>query len=270
MTLAPVIALDNVRCGTGGPMNLQIQQLHIGPGERVAIVGHNGAGKSTLLRLLSGFSRPESGRVMVLGRALHAPMSAQGLRALRCELGQIMQDLHPVERLSVLENVLIGSLGRIRGWRGWTRCYPPTEVKAAQHALRSVGLMARATTRTDALSGGERQKVALARLLMQRPLLILADEPTAALDPSAAREVCQLLVQASASATLISVVHNPALLPLLANRVIGMNNGRIDFDLPIAAVDASSLDALYSRATPHQPQDFTTSHDPHYSYSPHE
>jgi len=84
-------------------------------------------------------------------------------------------------------------------------------------------------------------------LLMQRPRLILADEPTAALDPVAAREVCQLLVQASAGATLMSVVHSPELLPLLADRVIGMKQGGIAFDLPIAAVDESCLDALYKR-----------------------
>jgi phosphonate transport system ATP-binding protein len=227
-------------------MSLQIQHLQISLGERIAIVGHNGAGKSTLLRLLSGFATPASGRVEVLGRVLDTPLPARSLRALRCEVGQIMQNLHPVERLSVLENVLIGCLGRVRGWRGWTRCYPLGEVQAAESALREVGLLQRAATRADALSGGERQKVAIARLLMQRPRLILADEPTAALDPAAAREVCQLLVKASAAATLVSVVHSPALLPLLADRVIGMKNGGIAFDLPVAAVDSAGLDALYS------------------------
>lgn len=243
----PVVLLEGVRCPTGGPMSLQIERLEIQAGERVAVIGHNGAGKSTLLRLISGFVRPSAGRVFVLDRSLHAPLAAHGMRALRREVGQIMQDLHPVERLSVLENVLIGCLGRTRGWRGWTRCYPPGEIEAAKTALSSVGLLIRAGTRADALSGGERQKVALARLLMQRPRLILADEPTAALDPVASREVCQLLVAASAGATLVSVVHNPALLPRLANRVIGMKHGGIDFDLPVAAVNASRLDALYNQ-----------------------
>ena len=228
-------------------MSLQVEHLEINLGERVAIVGPNGAGKSTLLRLISGFLRPTAGQVVVLGRSLAVPLSVQGMRALRCEVGQIMQDLHPVERLSVLENVLIGCLGRTRGWRGWTRCFAPNEVAAAETALRAVGLIQRAGTRTDALSGGERQKVALARLLMQRPRLILADEPTAALDPVAAREVCQLLVEASTGATLVCVVHNPALLPLLATRVIGMKNGGIDFDLPMAELNGTGLEAFYSR-----------------------
>jgi len=247
MTRPAAILLDAVLCPTGGPMCLRVKHLEIGLGERVAVIGHNGAGKSTLLRLLSGFVRPVAGQLVVLNRSLNKPLSAHDMRAFRCEVGQIMQNLHPVERLTVLENVLIGCLGRTRGWRGLTRCYPPIEVKAAEAALASVGLMKQAETRTDALSGGERQKVALARLLMQRPRLILADEPTAALDPVAAREVCQLLVQASAGATLISVVHNPELLPLLADRVIGMKQGCIAFALPIAAVDESCLDALYKR-----------------------
>ena len=108
-----------------------------------------------------------------------------------------------------------------------------------------MGLLARARTRADRLSGGEKQKVAIARLLMQRPRLILADEPTAALDPSAAAEVCHLLVRAAREATLITVVHNLALLPLLAERVIGLKQGRIAFDLPLARVDDQELVDLY-------------------------
>lgn len=247
MTRPADIVLNGVLCPTGGPMQLQINHLAIGLGERVAVIGHNGAGKSTLLRLLSGFVRPLAGRIMVLGQSLDAPLAPPVMRKFRCEVGQIMQDLHLVERLTVLENVLIGCLGRTQGWRGWTRCYPQVEISAARAALSSVGLMAQADTRADALSGGERQKVALARLLMQRPRLILADEPTAALDPVAAREVCQLLVRASAGATLISIVHNPDLLPLLADRVIGMRQGGIAFDLPLSAVNERCLDELYKR-----------------------
>jgi phosphonate transport system ATP-binding protein len=164
---------------------------------------------------------------------------------LRQEVGQVLQGLHLVARLSALENVLIGSLGRVTGWRSWTRCYPPPEVASAETSLHAVGLLAHARTRADRLSGGEKQKVAIARLLMQRPRLILADEPTAALDPSAAAEVCHLLVKAARQATLITVVHNPALLPLLAERVIGLRHGRIAFDLPLARVSDQELGDLY-------------------------
>ncbi len=117
-------------------------------------------------------------------------------------------------------------------------------------ALADVGLVAAADVRVDRLSGGERQKVAIARLLMQAPALILADEPTAALDPRAAGEVCALLDAASRGATLISVVHNPTLLPRLCERVIGLRAGSVVFDLPLVQLDAARLDALYRSDRP--------------------
>ena len=239
------ISLRTVCCIADGRALLDVDALDIRHGERVAIVGHNGAGKSTLMRLLSGFIQPAHGQVEVLGQPLSQRIAAGELRTLRRDVGQIHQGLHLVSRLTARDNVLIGSLGRIDGWRGWTRCFPAGEIVRAEAALHAVGLLPRAATRADRLSGGERQKVAIARLLLQQPRLILADEPTAALDPSAAAEVCHLLAQAAAAATLISVVHNPSLLPLLADRVIGLKQGRIAFDLPVAAVDDQKLLNLY-------------------------
>jgi phosphonate transport system ATP-binding protein len=245
MTDERCIHLNAVRCVAGERVLLSIDQLDIRAGERVAIVGHNGAGKSTLLRLLSAFQPPAQGQVEVLGRTLAQPLQAAALRDLRREMAQIMQGVHLVARLSAFDNVLIGCLGRVAGWRSWTRCFPDMEITRAESALQTVGLLSKAPLRADKLSGGERQKVAIARLLMQQPRLILADEPTAALDPSAAAEVCQLLAKAAEGAALITVVHNPALLPLLAERVIGLKQGKLAFDLPLAAVDAQILGDLY-------------------------
>lgn len=240
------IQLDGVVCALGDKLTLEIDRLRVGHGERVAIIGPNGAGKSSLLRMLSGFASPARGSVTVLGRQLVAPGSE--LRNLRRELGQIHQGLHLVQRLSVLDNVLVGALGRLSGWRTWTRCYRVADVEAAEACLRNVGLHDQAHTRVDRLSGGERQKVAIARMLMQRPRLILADEPTAALDPQAAAEVCALLAAAAQGATLVSVVHNPTLLPPLAERVVGLRDGRIAFDLPLAQVGAPELARLYGQS----------------------
>jgi phosphonate transport system ATP-binding protein len=258
MNAAPssaAITLKSLACRAGDRTLLAIDELVVAEGERIAIVGHNGAGKTTLLRLLSGFMQPAQGTAQVLGRALEGPLPAAALRVLRQEVGQVLQGLHLVARLSALENVLIGSLGRVTGWRSWTRCYPPPEVAQAETSLHAVGLLAHARTRADRLSGGEKQKVAIARLLMQRPRLILADEPTAALDPSAAAEVCHLLLKAARQATLITVVHNPALLPMLAERVIGLKHGRIAFDLPQAKVSDQDLADLYrpEGGTEHRP-----------------
>ena len=244
----PVVLITALRCELAGRVVLALPRLEIHAGERVAIVGHNGAGKSTLLRCLSGFLAPTQGQVTVLGQRIDGGPPPDVLRTMRRDVGQVMQGLHLVHRLSALENVLIGTLGRTRGaatWRSWARWYAPPAVEAARQALAAVGLTGHADTRADRLSGGERQKVALARLLMQQPQLILADEPTASLDPAAAQEVCTLLSLAARGKTLLTVVHDTRVLPLLADRVIGLAHGRLAFDLPVAAVGEATLVALY-------------------------
>ncbi len=245
-----VVELNGVVCSAEQRALLEIGHLRIVAGERIAILGHNGAGKTTLLRVIGALLPVQHGQVQVLGRELHAglgphELGPHELRALRQEVGQVMQGLHLVARLSALENVLIGCLSRLNGWRSIVRYYPAHEIAAANKALNEVGMLPRAQVRADRLSGGERQKVAIARLLMQGPRLILADEPTAALDPAAAADVCQLLAKAAQGATLISVVHTPALLPVLADRVIGLKHGTLLFDLPLAEVDDERLIKLY-------------------------
>lgn len=241
----PCIHLHGVCCQVGKRIILDIPSLTVAQGERVAIIGHNGAGKSTLFKVLTGFTHPVRGEVTVLGRQLNTPLDSRQWRLLRQEIGQVMQGLHLVSRLSSLDNVLIGALGRTSGWRGWTRFFPQAEIQKAESALQQVGMLARATTRADQLSGGEKQKIGVARMLMQHPRLILADEPTAALDPVAAAEICQILVDSAAEATLLTVVHNPALLPVLADRVIGLRQGKLVFDLPVAQVSDRRLVELY-------------------------
>lgn len=243
------VLIENLRCtAPDGRTILELPHLAIEAGERIAIVGPNGAGKSTLLRCLSGFRRPQGGRVQVLQRELGNGLAAHDLRQLRCQVAQVLQGLHLVHRLSVVENVLIGALGRLPGWRSWVRWHRPADVAEAMRALAAVGLEAKAGDRTDRLSGGERQKTCIARLMMQRPRLILADEPTASLDPAAARDICALLRQCAAQATLISVVHQAELLPWLADRVIGLRDGRPVFDLRVENLDPERLSILYGPA----------------------
>lgn len=235
----------DLTCDIEGKRLLSINTLSIQHDEHIAIVGHNGAGKSTFIKLLTGFMTCSSGSLQVLDQELNSELSSNSLRLLRKDIGQVLQGLHLVTRLNAIDNVLIGALGRLTGWKSLTSIYPPEELARAQQALEAVGLSMKADTRSDRLSGGEKQRVAIARMLMQKPRLILADEPTAALDPGAAAEVCELLVKSARDATLITVVHNPTLLPILAQRVIGMKAGRIVFDKPIAAVDEACLQSLY-------------------------
>jgi phosphonate transport system ATP-binding protein len=255
---ASVIALHDLQVRFEGRTVLSIDQLLVRAGERVAVVGPNGAGKSTLVRCLGGSPFVGQGRVQVLGRALQPTTASRpseastptAQRAWRAQVGQLMQGLNLVGRLSVLDNVLIGALARVPGWRSWLRRYPPALVIQAHEALALVGLVHLAHQRVDALSGGERQRVALARLRMQAAALVLADEPTSQLDPSASRQACQWLTQAAAGATLITVVHDTSLLPLLATRVWGLRAGELVFDLPVERVDATRLHALYAPPTP--------------------
>ena len=251
-TQVPAVRITDLVVEADGRVLLQLPRLQIAAGERVAVIGANGAGKSTLLRVLGGFARPARGEVQVLGRPL-GTLDRAGWRQLRRETGQLLQGLHLVPRLTARENVLIGALARpgLAAWRGWTRCFPLALVAEADAALDALGLSAVRHLRADRLSGGERQKVGLARLLLQRPRLVLADEPTAALDPAATALACAALSRSAAGATLLTVVHQPSLLPLLADRVIGLDAGRMVFDLPLAAVDAALLDALYAAPARH-------------------
>lgn len=254
---AVVIRIDGAGARAGQVVLVNEATLVVQRGERIAIVGPNGAGKSSLLRLIAGVLAPSQGRIEVLGQALHAARPGKPDRQFQAQVGQVFQGLHLVQRLTALDNVLLGSLARNPSWLTWARVFPRAEVERANAALETVGLTGKASMRVDRLSGGERQKVAIARMLLQDPQLILADEPTAALDPSAATGIARLLasIATTQGITMVSVLHDPSLLPLIANRVIGMRSGRIMFDLAAAAVDDLILEDLYRDTTPrNQPQ----------------
>jgi phosphonate transport system ATP-binding protein len=252
-----VVDISDLRVEVKGRRLLDISSLTIRQGERVALIGPNGAGKSTLLKVIGGFVTSTEGRASVLGREVAGgasqALSAVQWRQLRAEMGQVMQGLHLVPRLSALENVVLGALARPAAlplWRSWLRCYPDTLRREAQYALVDLGLEDRIHTRADRLSGGERQKVSLARLRLQRPKLLLADEPTSALDPAAAQQACDALVSLAAQATLLTVVHDTDLLPRLAERVIGLKEGRLMFDVSLKDLSPDLLKHLYETGDP--------------------
>jgi phosphonate transport system ATP-binding protein len=231
----PVIDARCLQVSAGPHVLLHDVSVAVAPGERVAVVGHNGAGKSSFLRALTGFNAVTRGSLRVLGTDLASTRSAPALRTLRCRVAQVHQGLHLVGRLSALDNVLIGGAGRHPSPMTWVRRWPAAERRAAQDALARVGLGWAAGRRTDSLSGGERQKVAIARALHQQPTLLLADEPTASLDASAADEVIALLVDlvAERQATLVCVVHDLDLLPRLADRAIALRHGAVVADVAV-------------------------------------
>lgn len=244
---APVLALRGVRVAYDRRPALTDLDLQVHAGERVALVGPSGAGKSTLLRLCTGAVRPSAGEVEVLGQSL-VRGSARAHDAVRRRIGTIHQRLHLVGRLKVVHNVNAGHLGRWSTWQALTSLARPREVEQARAALARTGIADKLYTRTDRLSGGEQQRVALARVLVQDPDLVLADEPVASLDPARADEVLRLLCDtvATPARALVVSLHDFDLAVRRCDRVVGLRDGRVVFDRRAARVDAGLRDALYA------------------------
>ncbi|MBW4522767.1 MAG: phosphonate ABC transporter ATP-binding protein [Scytolyngbya sp. HA4215-MV1] len=243
----PVFELRQVAHQFGQFPALVNINLQIYPGDRVALVGSSGAGKSTLLRLLNGAILPTQGEVWALGRNLSQLRSRQ-LRQVQRQIGTIHQQFHLVDNLSVIHNVNAGHLGRWSLVKALLSLIIPQEVSTAQAALTQVGIPEKLYTRTDRLSGGQQQRVALARVLVQDPIAILADEPIASLDPELSREVMDLLRDLSQQAgrTLVVSLHDINFARSHCQRIIGLRQGTIIFDAPTEQVSATMITELYS------------------------
>jgi len=243
----PVLRLCGVEQRFGLRTALSGIDLTVHPGERVALLGASGAGKSTLLSVLGGSLPPTGGTVEILGMPL-AGLRAAGLRAAQRRIGTVGQRLDLVEQVRVLHNVNVGRLGRWNTARALTALALSRTDPTVEAALEAVGLGWAVHERTERLSGGERQRVAIARLLVQEPDLVLADEPVASLDPSRAAEVLDLLRTATPDGTLVVSLHQPDLARRHCTRVVGLRGGRVVLDLPVAEVDDRHLADLYTAA----------------------
>ncbi len=207
-------------------LNLELSEPHV-----VTVIGSSGAGKSTLIRCINRLVEPTSGTIMLDGTDVTA-LSRRGLRRARRRMGMIFQEYNLVERLTVMENVLSGRLGYVSVWRAYRRRYPERDVAAAFELLERVGLGGYQDTRADALSGGQRQRVGIARALMQRPDLLLVDEPTASLDPKTARQIMRLICELAherGTPALVNI-HDVALAQVFADRIVGLHDGKVVFD----------------------------------------
>ncbi len=244
---AAVVRLTGVGHHFGAHPALEGISLAVRRGERVAVLGPSGAGKSTLLGVLGGWITPDRGDVQVLG-SNPGQLTGAALRAHRVQVGTISQALDLVDQVRVAHNVKAGHLGSWslgRSLVALTRTRPDADCAAA---LERVGLGWAAQTRTGQLSGGERQRVAIARLLVQRPHLVLADEPTASLDPSHASDILNLLAGSRDDVTVIVSLHQPELARVHCDRIIGLRHGRLVLDAPAASVTSADFGELYLRA----------------------
>ena len=217
------------------------------PGERVALIGPSGAGKSSLINVAAGIVEPTSGVVSVLGHSL-SQLSGSALQKHRREIGIVSQALGLAPSLRVVHSVNGGRLGSWSTPTAIASLVRPRERDRVTEVLKGVGLADRIDARTGDLSGGEQQRVAIARALLQRPQLLLADEPTSSVDPELSNQVMALLCDRDAPWTAVISVHDPDLALRHVDRIIAMNDGSIMFDRPVSEVDPASLDALYERS----------------------
>ncbi len=244
----PIFELRQVTQQFGQFVALTGLNLHVNSGERVALVGSSGAGKSTLLRLLNGTLLPTQGEVWALGQPLNC-LSAAKLRRVQRQIGTVYQQFHLVNHLAVVHNVNAGHLGRWSFWKAALSLIYPQDLETAAKALHRVGIPEKLYDRTDSLSGGQQQRVAIARVLVQDPIAILADEPVASLDPQLSREMMNLLCGLAAidGKTLVVSIHSIELAKSHFDRIIGLRAGRVFFDLPAHQVSDALISSLYQR-----------------------
>jgi phosphonate transport system ATP-binding protein len=215
-------------------------------GELIGIIGRSGAGKSTLLRSINGMQKPTSGQIILDGVDLTA-MSESELRRARREIGFIWQEYNLVERLPAITNVLTGRLGYSNGFATLLGYFDKTHREIALRSLERVGLLHRAKFRADKLSGGEKQRVSIARAISQEPKILLADEPVASLDPELSVQVLSDLARVAREVGVLTLIniHQVELAQQFCDRLVGIARGRIVFDGPPSELNISILDAIY-------------------------
>ena len=211
-----------------------------------AIIGPSGTGKSTLIRCINRLVEPTEGEIVFEGRDI-AHLRGQALREVRRKMGMVFQEYNLVERLTVMENLLTGRLGYTSAWKSFRRKFEPADIDHAYKLLDHVGLGSFANTRADALSGGQRQRVGIARALMQRPALLLADEPTSSLDPKTSVEIMHLMCGLAAENQIPVMInmHDVELAKRFAGRIIGMSDGGIVYDGPPDGLTDETLKKIY-------------------------
>ena len=241
------IRLQDAGLRHGAVQALAGVNLTVQPGERVAIIGPSGAGKSSLLHLMASAVAPSQGRVQLLGEAPWS-LSASARQRLRSRIALVHQAPPLPPRQRVVTAVLAGRLGQWGTLRGLLNLLHPQDIPGARRALGELGLADKLFAQCAHLSGGQLQRVGIARALYQGPELLLADEPVSAMDPVLAEHSLALLNRHAEAAgmTLVASLHAVELALAHFPRVIGIRDGRVAFDSVANDVDSARLEALYA------------------------
>ena len=231
-----------------GDLAINGVDLKVEKGQVMALIGPSGAGKSTLIRCINRLENPTSGEIWLNGENI-VKMRSGKLRRARRNMGMIFQEYALVERLTVMENVLSGRLGYVGFWRSFLRKFPQSDINAAFGLLEKVGLDTMVNKRADELSGGQRQRVGIARALIQKPEILLVDEPTASLDPKTSRQIMRLITELCEENQLAAIIniHDVALAQMYAERIVGLREGSIVYDGPPDDLKPDVLTEIYGK-----------------------
>lgn len=232
-----------------GTRALDVVDLRIDRAEFISVIGPSGAGKSTLLRVMNRLLTPTSGEILLEGSPItHA--SGRSLRRVRQRVGMVFQQFNLVPQLTVLENVLVGWIGRAplhHQIPALWRHFPASARAQALACLEQVHIADQARSRAGELSGGQQQRVAIARVLMQDPLAILADEPIASLDPGSAEIVMDTLLEINRDRGVPVIVnlHQVEIARKYSTRLVGLRQGRVLFDAAPNEIGDQHMARLY-------------------------
>ena len=245
-----MIVFDHVsKIYPNGTVGLDDVNLTIQDGEFVAIIGRSGAGKSTLLRAVNRM-HDISKVTLTVNDTNVSGLRGKALRHFRHEIGMVFQSFNLVSRTTVIRNVLSARVPEMPFWRVLLGAFRKEDKITALESLDKVGILDKAYIRADQLSGGQQQRVALARTLAQKPKIILADEPVAALDPVTAKQVMEDFVRINKEMgiSILLNINHVELAIEYADRIIGIRAGKIVYDGPSKEVDQAVLDSIYGEA----------------------
>ena len=218
--------------------------LKINKGEFVSILGPSGSGKTTLLRTINGLETSSGGEIYFDNKEVNN----NNISEIRKKTGMIFQEFNLINNLSAINNVLTGLLSSSNKFLSLFYLFSKKQKIEALRSLETVGLLEKSYSRSDELSGGQRQRVGIARAIIKKPLLLLADEPVASLDPKSANLILSLLkkINQEFGTTILCNLHQVDLAKKYSDRVVGLIDGKIIFDEKSININEAYLNKIYS------------------------